>query len=404
MPTIKRDIESYSKLQLPDVGPWRYAGDSSTGVWCIAFAVDDGPIQIWSPGQPNPEEFYIAARDPDWTVTAHNDAFESAIEERILAPRFGWPIIPIERHRCTMAAALANALPGALDKAAAALGLPLRKDAEGHRLMLQLSKPRKPRPGEDPDGTYWHDDPEKIRRLQEYCKRDVEIERELYRRLPPLSDAEQALWVLDRIVNVRGFAVDVELARAAHGIVCERHVAINREIAELTGGRITTVHQVGRIEAFLKERGHAVAGIGKRSVSAVLARNPDDDIARLLRLRQEGAKASANKLETLLAIANDGRLHDTLRFHGAATGRWTGRSFQPQNLSRSQPTDLEPAIAAVRSGELARVAAIGPPLEVVASLSRAMIWAKPGKDLISADYSAIEIARAAVVRGGKLEA
>ena len=147
---------------------------------------------------------------------------------------------------------------------------------------------------------------------------------------------------------------------------------------------------MGRIEAFLKERGHAVSGVGKRSISAVLAHNPDDDVARLLRLRQEGAKASANKLETLLAIANDDRLHDTLRFHGAATGRWTGRSFQPQNLSRSQPADLEAAIAAVRSGELTRVAAFGPPLEVVASLSRAMIWAKPGKVLISADYSAIE--------------
>jgi hypothetical protein len=39
-----------------------------------------------------------------------------------------------------MAMALASALPGALDKAAAALGLAIRKDAEGHRLMLAMAK------------------------------------------------------------------------------------------------------------------------------------------------------------------------------------------------------------------------------------------------------------------------
>jgi len=145
---------------------WRYAGDPSTGVWCGAYAIDDGPVQIWTPKQPIPEEFRIAAADSDWLVVAHNDSFESDIEERLLGPRRGWPINPIERHRCTMAAALANALPGALDKAAAALELPVRKDAEGHRLMLAMAKPRKPRPGEDPNGIYWHDDPERIRRLR----------------------------------------------------------------------------------------------------------------------------------------------------------------------------------------------------------------------------------------------
>ena len=40
-----------------------------------------------------------------------SDQFETVIEERILNPRYSWPLIPISRHRCTMAAALANALP-----------------------------------------------------------------------------------------------------------------------------------------------------------------------------------------------------------------------------------------------------------------------------------------------------
>ena len=38
---IYRDIETRSTLNLTKVGPWRYAGDATTGVWCTAYAVDD---------------------------------------------------------------------------------------------------------------------------------------------------------------------------------------------------------------------------------------------------------------------------------------------------------------------------------------------------------------------------
>ena len=145
MPILYRDIECRSTLLLTKVGAWRYAADPSTEILCIGYAVDDAPVKIWTPNEPIPEEFFAAAREPDWFVVAHNDQFETALEERILTPRYGWPLIPIERHRCTMAAASANAMPGALDAAAAALGILVRKDAEGYRVMRQMSRPRKPR-------------------------------------------------------------------------------------------------------------------------------------------------------------------------------------------------------------------------------------------------------------------
>ena len=131
MPILYRDIETRSTLDLPEVGTARYAGDPSTDVWCVCFAIDDGPVQTWIPGQPIPEEFHTAARDPDWLIVAHNDAFERVIEELILAPRHGWPIIPIERHRCTMAMALASALPGKLEKGRRGSQLPIGKDDRG---------------------------------------------------------------------------------------------------------------------------------------------------------------------------------------------------------------------------------------------------------------------------------
>ena len=76
-----------------------------------------------------------------------------------------------------------------------------------------MTKPRKARRGEDPNVVHWHDDMERRLRLQEYCRRDVEVERELYRRLPPLSPDEQKLWELDAAINARGFFVDLESGR-----------------------------------------------------------------------------------------------------------------------------------------------------------------------------------------------
>src|SRR5262249_10543252 len=148
------------------------------------------------------------------------------------------------------------------------------------------------------------DDPERRRRLADYCRQDVEVERELYARLPPLSDAEQQLWVLDACINRRGFAVDVELAGAARTIVRQEQAAIDERITGLTGGRITSINQVSKLQAFLVERGHNVTGVTKRSVAALLAHQPSEEIRQLLELRREGAQAAARKLEALLAGAD----------------------------------------------------------------------------------------------------
>ena len=94
----------------------------------VAYAVDDGPIKLWVPGDPVPPEFIEAAQNPDWLVSAFNDQFERLIEQHIMGPRYGWPIVPIERHRCTQAAALALALPATLEKVARALKLEQQKD------------------------------------------------------------------------------------------------------------------------------------------------------------------------------------------------------------------------------------------------------------------------------------
>jgi DNA polymerase len=113
MPILHRDYETRGTINLKKSGAWRYASHPSTDVWCCAYAVDDGPVQLWLAGDPVPPAWLEAASSDDWLVAAHNDAFERRIEQHIMGPRYGWPLVLVERHRCTMAQALAVALPAA---------------------------------------------------------------------------------------------------------------------------------------------------------------------------------------------------------------------------------------------------------------------------------------------------
>src|SRR5215472_5256644 len=218
MPVLFHDFETRSTLDLGEVGAWKYACSPSTDVWCCAYAVDDGPIQLWLPGDPVPPELIEAANNPEWTTSAFGDHFERLIARHLQAPRYSWPLIPLERRRCTQAAALALALPAKLKSVADALELEQQKDGRGHRVMMQMAKPRRPRQDEDPHGTYWFDDPERREQLYAYCKQDVATERALHHKIEGLSLEEQALWALDAVINDRGIHIDSKLLDAAINI------------------------------------------------------------------------------------------------------------------------------------------------------------------------------------------
>jgi DNA polymerase len=199
------------------------------------------------------------------------------------------------------------------------------------------------------------------------------VERALFHRVPPLSADEQSVWVLDQIVNQRGFPVDRLLAVAARDLAKQEQRAIDADIAELTDGRITTANQTKRITEFIRERGHQLQSLHKRNVAGVLREKPSEEVQQILELRRDGSKASMRKLDKLLSgLDSDDRLRGCFRYHGAQPGRWSGSRFQPQNLKRIEIKSIGDAIEPVLAGNLERVRAIGSPLAVIGDLSRAM--------------------------------
>ena len=121
------DFETRSTVNLTTVGLDVYAKHPTTDVWCLAYAYDDRDPVMWLPGDPITDLAEHVAIGG--LVYAHNASFEIQIWNEIMVPRYGWPELRPEQCRCTAAMAYAMALPGSLDGASKAVGLPYEKDA-----------------------------------------------------------------------------------------------------------------------------------------------------------------------------------------------------------------------------------------------------------------------------------
>jgi DNA polymerase len=357
----------------------------------MAFAIDDGPVEIWTPNEPFPLKHVWGS---GVQVMAHNAAFEFAIWQGIMTPRYGWPVLNLEQTYCTMAMAYALALPGSLENAAGAVGLLVGKDTQGRRLMLQMSSPRRV----EEDGTLvWWDDEERKQRLYAYCRQDIEVERHLEKRLPPLSPKERSLWVLDQIINMRGVKLDIPAVEAAILLVESEKKRLNGKLKEITSGQVSTCNQVAELLKWINQQGETMESLAKDEVVTALSqKNLPPELVEALGCRQEVSKSSTAKLTAMIKGASpDGRVRGIFQYHGASTGRWAGRRLQPQNFPRGtlSPQDVDFVLTFIAKEQDPAPfldMMFGSVMQTLSSCLRGFIIPREGFDLMAADFSAIE--------------
>ena len=427
------DIESRSVAVLGSgklgVGARAYAEHPTTEVLCVSYARGNGPAETWVPGQPIPEEATAAAVDQRCPWAAHGAAFERAMLERILVPLHGWPMVPVNRHLCTMSLALAHAYPGSLEGVAKILGLANQKDVAREKIVRVMWKPRKPRRGEDPTKLYWLDSPELRAELYIYNRHDVAAERELHQHphMRALPASEQDTWVLDAEINDHGVHIDAPLATAASALATQALADLNERMRRETDGAVDKASKTKQLKTWLMLQGVKLPRRPKKhksglqwedcleadDIEKLLAEDlPHPSVRAALEIRLQAAQSAASKIDRMLQTrCADGRVRNLYKIYGAVTGRWSGEGFQPQNLKRPEVLHSDEAIAEAIAMVLARDYAAtkeryGDVLGLIGDLCRSMLVPAPGHRFIIGDFSAVEARVLAFLAGdaNKLEA
>lgn len=407
------DFETRSPAPLKECGAAAYAEHPQTEVICLALKFKGEAPVIWY--SPEFREDVKAAADLSrvWDFTmvdsvtvrgmldradiieAHNAQFEYFIWKYVM-PRYGFIMFDVRKLRCSAAKAAAFSLPRSLSDACAAAGVPQQKDQEGYKLMLRLCKPRRPRNEDmarDPDWatrTYWYGTPGEFLRLGEYCIQDVRAEESLSEAIPNLPEAEQRLWALDLVINDRGVKVDAPSASAIMDGVTGHSAALEKEFRKATG--LSSPRQRDATLGLLRQMGAEMEGLTASDVEGALSTETDPAIRNILSCRQSLSKSSTAKYKALLASMNsDCRVRGCLMYHGAGTGRWTGKLVQPHNFPRGAFSDVEGCIDLFTSGDLEGVDLLyGDPMVAASTCLRGMIVPDAGNDFVCADYSSIE--------------
>jgi DNA polymerase len=381
------DYETRCRLDIRAVGAYRYVTHSSFRPLILAWAEDDGPVRVidmrHAEVADSMRSLFLSTRHQEWV--AHNASFERLVTSR-LYPELG---DNDDRWHDTMAQCRMCGLPADLDGAAKALRLPLQKDPKGKRLIKLLTQPNK-------HGEFCNDEAA-FQEFMAYAGMDTLVTRLIHRTLPKQHQYERRIWLYDLRLNDRGIRIDRGLVERAQVVAEDTSRALNRQMASLTGGAITTTGQVQRILKHARERGAQLLSLAKKETATLPAQAAD--VTELLDLRAQGSRSSVRKLVTMLSHAGqDDRLRGMLVYHGAQTGRHSSRIVQLQNLPRpSRGYDaIKEGIESLQTANHVLVQwAEGRPLDLIADCLRSMLVPAPGMQFGICDLNAIELRGAA---------
>jgi len=372
------DFETRSECDLPVNGVYNYARHHSTEVICMSYAINDGPVQTWRPGEPMPP---IKSQ-----IRAHNAAFERLIFWHVLKMP-----IPLEQFYCTAAQARANCAPGSLEDVGRFAGTEMRKDHRGAALVRACCIPP------------YRDD--LIPELIEYCEQDVRTMRAASKAMRELTPEELEDYHVNERINDRGVLVDQRLCRAAVKYAADELQEIEATVKTVTNGEITTVRSP-RMRLWVQERVGPTArklmerddkfSIDKTVRANLLAiDDPEEvppDVREVIQCADDLWASSVAKFNRLDSLAcADGRVRGAFVFAGgSATGRASSYGAQVHNFTRKCADDPE----AVRHA-MVRSHAIVPRYgrrvtDVLRGMLRPALIPAPGKQFVVADWSAIE--------------
>lgn len=389
---LYNDLETFSPVPINN-GTHAYAEAAEVMLW--AFAVDERPTEVWdvTSGAPMPALLEDTLHDPDVLTIWHNGGM---FDNTVLHYAMPDHELPVERIHDTMVQALTHGLPGSLDKLCDILMIPTdqAKGKRGKELINLFCKPQ-PKNRKIRRATR-ETHPAEWAEFIDYAAHDITAMRAIRHKLPLWNyrDGELALWHLDQKINARGFSVDLELARSAVAAVESAQRSLAARTAEITNGQVGAATQRDKLLKYIL----AEHGVDLPDMQAgTLERRMGDEalpkaVRELLAIRLQASTSSTAKYQKLLnAVSRDGRLRGTLQYAGAnRTGRWAGRTFQPQNLMR--PTMKQPAIeqgiAAMKAG--CADVLYDNVMEVAGNAMRGVIVPSEGKKLVVSDLSNIE--------------
>lgn len=388
------DLETYSDVDLPNCGVYRYV-EGDFHILLFAYAFDDDEVRCvdMACGEQLPAEVVNALHDDSIIKSAWNAQFERTCLSKYL----GTQLSP-DSWQCTMVWAASLSLPLKLATAAQALKTIQQKDAVGERLIRYFSIPCKPtksnggRTRNLPEHA-----PEDWALFKSYCIQDVETERDIRRRLEkfPLMPQEWDFYHMDQRINDRGILIDRELVQQA--IIC--NMAMSEEMTKrayaLTG--LENPNSVSQLKSWLEDRGIEVDSLGKKNVASLITdldkHSADGEALDMMKLRLQMAKSSVKKYQAAERyICTDGRAHGLFQFSGAnRTQRWAGRGIQLQNLPQNHIATLDEARDLVKLGCFDMIEVLyGNTPDILSQLIRTMLIPKDGYEFIVADFSAIE--------------
>lgn len=428
------DFETRSPTDLKTCGSWVYSQDPATEVLCMAFIFPgENDYYLWHPAFPHLgiEECELSPHPTKVTkkrlkkmfkmvkdgtlIEAHNVFFEKVIWNNRMMPDYGWPEIPMDRWRCSAAKASTCSLPRDLDGATRALGVAVdkQKSADGKKLMLRMCKPRKPRKAELKELTeewgsvdlippLYYEDEDMLQRLFDYCGQDTIAEHELSSRIPDLTPFETRVWQYDQEINWHGTYFDRQMIQNALELIDICVDKLNQELSDITGGVLTKGTQRAKIKEYVNANSPLDIPDTRGQPLRRLLKDKDamkgvsDTVRRVIEICLDVNRTSTAKFKGMLPkMPADNCIRDLLMYHGAGTGRWTGKGVQPHNFPRGQLKPKDSALAAklIRIGDWDLINDLWPNLsvmEVLSSALRAAITCRPGKKLVVADYSSIE--------------